>query len=310
MISKESWHATPRSVWHQQAEGVEMEKLVIGFVGTVSSGKSTAISKLFGVDVEDIDPLPGSTKSVKLIPHPSHCDVVIGDLPGLGDMVESVSDKAKDALSALDIIVNMVNADGGVSEQEVRNLGDIRATGKPFITCINKIDLIDQSDRKVLYEDTKVQLGLGDQEVVMTAFDPNGTDPELMIGVGHLNYWIVETLTKRGKELLYLKSLKKESPHEFDEKGFWNIVKKLLGKVPFVPDAVALYYCMMASNTPLTDKVAIASVLAYFIWPMDMIPEGVLGLLGYADDASAIMMLSSLIREECRKKADEALGRL
>lgn len=78
-------------------------------------------------------------------------------------------------------------------------------------------------------------------------------------------------------------------------KSFWSKTKSVLGKVPFVPDAVAMYYTMLDPATPLWAKAAAASALAYFVSPVDVIPDAV-PVAGYADDAAAILTAMQAIR--------------
>ncbi|PJZ69961.1 hypothetical protein CH373_13040 [Leptospira perolatii] len=95
------------------------------------------------------------------------------------------------------------------------------------------------------------------------------------------------------------------------KKGFWPKVKKVAGKVPFLPDAIALYYAMLDSGTPLTAKLTIAGALAYFLSPWDVIPDILIGA-GYFDDAAVVAAVlktaSTYVTEEHRKKAQEFLG--
>lgn len=72
-----------------------------------------------------------------------------------------------------------------------------------------------------------------------------------------------------------------------DEASFWTKVRRTVGKVPFVPDVVALYFCMRDVNTPLWAKLQIGGALAYFVAPVDAIPDFV-PLLGYSDDAGVV----------------------
>ncbi len=69
--------------------------------------------------------------------------------------------------------------------------------------------------------------------------------------------------------------------------NFIGGARRLVGKVPFLRDAVAMYYCMVDRNTPIWAKAAIASALAYLLMPMDAIPDALVGI-GFTDDASAI----------------------
>ena len=71
------------------------------------------------------------------------------------------------------------------------------------------------------------------------------------------------------------------------EKGFWKKVRKVTGKVPFLRDAIALYYCMLDAKTPLWVKGVVAGALVYFISPVDAIPD-VIPALGYTDDLAVI----------------------
>ncbi len=61
--------------------------------------------------------------------------------------------------------------------------------------------------------------------------------------------------------------------------------RQTLGKVPFVETAMAAWYCARDPATPKHVKAAIIGALAYFIMPLDAIPD-VLVLLGYSDDAA------------------------
>ena len=90
------------------------------------------------------------------------------------------------------------------------------------------------------------------------------------------------------------------------ERGFFKKVKRTIGRVPFVPDAVALYFCMRDPITPLWVKSAIAAGLIYFVSPIDAIPD-LIGLVGYADDAAVIGTVLATVKnhltEEHRRKA-------
>jgi uncharacterized membrane protein YkvA (DUF1232 family) len=77
-----------------------------------------------------------------------------------------------------------------------------------------------------------------------------------------------------------------------DEEGlkrrFWDKLRRVAGKIPFAEDLVAAFYCATDSATPLPIRATLMGALAYFILPIDVIPDILLGL-GYTDDA-AIMI--------------------
>jgi uncharacterized membrane protein YkvA (DUF1232 family) len=96
-------------------------------------------------------------------------------------------------------------------------------------------------------------------------------------------------------------------------KGFWPKVRRLAGHVPFVETAVSMYYCAMDSDTPAWVKATIFAALAYFIFPIDAIPDFIVGA-GYLDDAGAIATAFGAVRfyvtDVHKRKAREwCLGR-
>ncbi len=96
---------------------------------------------------------------------------------------------------------------------------------------------------------------------------------------------------------------------------FWNKIGRLAASIPFAEDAIAAYYCAMDSNTPTHVKGILLAALAYFIMPMDALPD-LLPFLGFTDDAAVIAIALSKIRqhmkpehrEQARTKLDELKG--
>ncbi len=70
--------------------------------------------------------------------------------------------------------------------------------------------------------------------------------------------------------------------------GFRRKVRATVGRVPFVEDAVAAFYCAVDSGTPLYVKAMLMAAIAYFIAPTDVIPDFI-AALGYTDDAAVLM---------------------
>jgi uncharacterized membrane protein YkvA (DUF1232 family) len=70
--------------------------------------------------------------------------------------------------------------------------------------------------------------------------------------------------------------------------GFWQKARKTMGRVPFSEDAVAAFYCATDSTTPLPIRATLFGALAYFVLPIDAIPDFMLGL-GFTDDAAIIV---------------------
>jgi uncharacterized membrane protein YkvA (DUF1232 family) len=96
-------------------------------------------------------------------------------------------------------------------------------------------------------------------------------------------------------------------------KGFWPKLARVLANIPFAEDLLAAYYCAFDKATPLRAKGILLAALAYFIMPIDAIPDLILGL-GFTDDitviVTAIAMIRTHMRPEHRDKAREVLERL
>ncbi|MBX6425732.1 MAG: DUF1232 domain-containing protein [Variibacter sp.] len=95
-------------------------------------------------------------------------------------------------------------------------------------------------------------------------------------------------------------------------RGFWRKVRRVAASLPFAEDLLAAYYCAFDYHTPLQVKAALLAALAYFVAPLDFMPD-VMPALGFADDAAvlatAIRMVAAHIRPEHRDAAREAIAR-
>ncbi|OPX45469.1 hypothetical protein CLHUN_08390 [Ruminiclostridium hungatei] len=102
-----------------------------------------------------------------------------------------------------------------------------------------------------------------------------------------------------------------ENQEEYVKKGFVDKVKETAAKVPFVADAVSLYFCALDEKTPLLARITAFGALAYFILPIDAIPD-LVPIAGYTDDAGAIaaalIALTPYISDEHRQKAKDWLN--
>ncbi|HEY1630476.1 MAG TPA: YkvA family protein [Rhizomicrobium sp.] len=95
------------------------------------------------------------------------------------------------------------------------------------------------------------------------------------------------------------------------ERDFWSKLLKLAGRVPFTEELAAAYYCVRDPATPLRVKGVLLAALAYFVMPVDAIPD-FLPVIGFTDDAAvfalAISMVSKHIEERHYKAARARLG--
>lgn len=95
------------------------------------------------------------------------------------------------------------------------------------------------------------------------------------------------------------------------ERGFWPKLRKVVRRIPFSEDLVAAFYCAMDTDTPLRVRATLLGALAYFILPLDGIPD-VIAVLGFTDDAAvlaiAIRMVAAHITPKHRDQARQVLA--
>lgn len=95
--------------------------------------------------------------------------------------------------------------------------------------------------------------------------------------------------------------------------GFWPKVGRVAARIPFAQQAVAVYYAARDPETPVAAKGIMMGALAYFVMPIDAIPD-ILAGIGFTDDAAVITAviatLGANVRKKHREAAERALERL
>jgi uncharacterized membrane protein YkvA (DUF1232 family) len=93
----------------------------------------------------------------------------------------------------------------------------------------------------------------------------------------------------------------------------WQLLRKVARNVPFAPDALAAWFCARDPATPTKVKAILLGAVAYFVLPLDVIPD-VLPFLGFTDDAAvigaALAAVATAIKPEHREAARKALDGL
>lgn len=201
-----AWDASDAALRHALSQ-----RLTVAFLGSASAGKDSAIRALFGIDFGDISPIPGSTDRLRAAPLDPEGRILLVNAPGFGDIRDDVDAVGRKALDALDIVVYVLNAEGGATIDEKKDLERIRARGRPVLVCLNKIDLIRPRDREPFVAATLDQLGVDRKDAVVCAFDPLPQLSEEPIGVEAVVAWISHQLQSAGKDLLFAKHLRNKA---------------------------------------------------------------------------------------------------
>jgi uncharacterized membrane protein YkvA (DUF1232 family) len=95
--------------------------------------------------------------------------------------------------------------------------------------------------------------------------------------------------------------------------GFWPKIRKVAAKIPFARDALSVWHCARDEETPLAAKGMMLAALAYFVMPVDVVPDFIAGL-GFTDDAAVfaalVAVLGRNLKPRHREAAQEDLDRL
>lgn len=94
---------------------------------------------------------------------------------------------------------------------------------------------------------------------------------------------------------------------------FWQTLAKAAGQIGFIEELVAAYYCALDPATPSKVRLQLIGALAYFVMPVDTIPDFLAGF-GFADDVALLSYVIGSLRSHigethraaARKKLDEA----
>ncbi|MSP41825.1 MAG: DUF1232 domain-containing protein [Alphaproteobacteria bacterium] len=76
---------------------------------------------------------------------------------------------------------------------------------------------------------------------------------------------------------------------------FWPKFRRSLAAIPFAPDLLAAYYCALDPQTPARARAALLGALAYFVMPVDMIPDFIAGF-GFTDDLTVLLTALTVVR--------------
>ena len=84
-------------------------------------------------------------------------------------------------------------------------------------------------------------------------------------------------------------------------KDFLRKAKQVAARVPFIEDIVAAYFCAMDPKTPTRAKAILIAALAYFVLPIDFIPDFLL-VLGFTDDVAVATAAIATVKPHIKKR--------
>ena len=97
-----------------------------------------------------------------------------------------------------------------------------------------------------------------------------------------------------------------EEVHEVQKYGtyysvnrFWKKVERVAKKVgaTVLLPVFTLYYMLQDDKVSLQHKAYIVGALGYFILPIDLIPDGILPVIGFTDDIAVMTLVLKLVKD-------------
>ena len=159
---------------------------LVAIVGRPNVGKSTLVNRIVGRREAIVEPRPGVTRDRKLLDAEwnGRTFTVVdtgGWLAQGSDLDRQVSGHAEVAIKDADVILLVVDATVGVTEEDARVANLLRRSGKPALVVANKVD----ADTWEADAWTFGRLGLGDP-VMVSAVHGRGTGDLLDLVVARL----------------------------------------------------------------------------------------------------------------------------
>lgn len=178
------------------------QELLISLIGEVNAGKSSTVNKIIGEDIASTNPMPGETVSVDPYNIRGLENIKFMDTPGLNDPNDENPKKTLEFVRKSDVVLFFLNAAGTVfSDSEKEKFTGIEKHNKDILIVLNKIDAAENIPSIVQF----VKDHTNNKYKVIPISSKTGENLET------LKKEILFLLEKKGKDLLFAKSMKEKS---------------------------------------------------------------------------------------------------
>lgn len=178
------------------------QELLISLIGEVNAGKSSTINKIIGKEIASTNPMPGETVSIDPYNLEGLENIKFMDTPGLNDPNDENPKKTLEFVQQSDVVLFFLNAAGTVfSESEKEKFAGIEKHNKDILIVLNKIDAAEDIPSIVNF----VKTHTGGKYKIIPLSSKTGENLET------LKKEILFLLEKKGKDLLFAKSMKEKS---------------------------------------------------------------------------------------------------
>jgi GTP-binding protein len=180
-----------------ETENVKLKTspLKLAIVGRPNVGKSSIINTLTQSERVIVSPVPGTTRDAVDVPFEVETDgqrqkYILIDTAGMrktrrvNDSIEFFSVKrAEESIARSDIVILVLDAEAGITEQDKKVADRIVADRKACIVVVNKWDLVDESVRRAREEEIERRRKKEDRKA-----------PKLMTTLAEFGEWVQEKL--------------------------------------------------------------------------------------------------------------------
>lgn len=98
-----------------------------------------------------------------------------------------------------------------------------------------------------------------------------------------------------GTDLIVYDPVRAQREERFVRRNFWRKLRANLHRIPFLEELLAAYFCATDPATPFKVKAILFGALAYFVLPVDALPDW-LALAGFTDDAAVLAAAIQAVR--------------
>ncbi len=178
------------------------QELLISLIGEVNAGKSSTVNKIIGEEIASTNPMPGETVSVDPYNIRGLENIKFMDTPGLNDPNDENPRKTLEFVQKSDVVLFFLNAAGTVfSESEKEKFNEIEKHNKDILIVLNKIDAAENIPSIVKF----IKDHTGNKYKVIAISSKTEENLET------LKKEILFLLEKKGKDILFAKSMKEKS---------------------------------------------------------------------------------------------------
>jgi small GTP-binding protein len=139
----------------------------VAFAGFGNSGKSSLLNAIYGSEVARVSMRTDETENPQTA---ERFGIDFTDTPGVGTgkfTLESVLDLG--VLAGQHIIVHVLNGASAISAEDEKLQRTVRGAAARSITVVNKIDLLDDRERREFVDSASAKLGLREDEILLVS---------------------------------------------------------------------------------------------------------------------------------------------